>query len=853
MNSYLKPMLNKLLSTPSSTPPEGNIQRTRVAENQRSLLPLPKSYSDQFSGKKAISRGHIYRRPSRSHLEETFYDGRKLEDYGIDEKTEYYHRDFYGRVTYRKKDVVRYISPTDSTPKRLIVQATPDAYKNQPAGNWRRIKLAGKIPIVLKLSEWALPPTDKALTFWGFVGATLRIPIVAFAIMVLLALPVDKAWDDQDFQESYTEFPNYFWDYPQYARNALDMRPLQTQEQVQARDRESDKSLSYKMRLLRPRQLVVLQEDRWVLDTDPQSQKYIFISFTGEHFRPSRLGQDLSVLSEADRSRAIRDRQNMERIAQTQAIKAGLGAYWWEPDCCEPGEGDLHNADVYRMCDVIKGAQHVCAILPDLSMESKREWGSRVWTMPEALLSRSQDIYFCSTEDTEVLTKLQMTDAVWDDGDPDAGENQPTRLLAEHYSNVLSLSRLELFTVALEALSNKKRSEFSKADIAYALMGLLNHRVQLTGRETLFQGLARLSLANDSDRLVERMVCMFPDPERRRENGREQEDIFRHSIVPDQYGTQLFDIEPLCQVVGIGEDGEVILDGCRGVSIRWKAFPQVKYKRSSGFRKLMAELVLRSGAYLSALGLALIINYGISLAQVNLSSYDYVKAVALVVFGVLSILFSFLLALIAPVAVRRLYGGRVTESAPWLVGFEGVMPINELEKTIFGNCRERLTYEPSSTPFCDREPEERLGKEPRWVKNLGSLAEADRPPPLAKGHRFFTLVDTGTLTVSIFSAIRPPSVALICGREGGLLRTVLCHYERSNNCLYKETVMRMDSMTLNQAKQLSWIKLSLGKEMPRNASTLALPKIATSNGTPKVVFEKQLPDTPMEGVMPNSM
>ena len=46
-----------------------------------------------------------------------------------------------------------------------------------------------------------------------------------------------------------------------------------------------------------------------------------------------------------------------------------------------------------------------------------------------------------------------------------------------------------------------------------------------------------------------------------------------------------------------------------------------------------------------------------------------------------------------------------------------------------------------------------------------------------------------------------------------MLRTVLCHYERSNNCLYKETVMRMDSLTLNQAKTLSWIKLSLGNNM----------------------------------------
>ena len=168
----------------------------------------------------------------------------------------------------------------------------------------------------------------------------------------------------------------------------------------------------------------------------------------------------------------------------------------------------------------------------------------------------------------------------------------------------------------------------------------------------------------------------------------------------------------------------------------------------------------------------------------------------------------------APAAVRRLYGGKITESAPWLIGFEGVLPVQELEQLVFGNYLERLTYEPSSTPYCEREPYERLGREPLWVKESTSAHPTHAPPALKPGHRFFTLVDTGQLTISIFSAERPPSVALICGREGGMLRTLLCHYERSNNCLYRETVIRMDSTLLNRAQELSWIKLSLGRNMP---------------------------------------
>ena len=143
------------------------------------------------------------------------------------------------------------------------------------------------------------------------------------------------------------------------------------------------------------------------------------------------------------------------------------------------------------------------------------------------------------------------------------------------------------------------------------------------------------------------------------------------------------------------------------------------------------------------------------------------------------------------------------------------MPIRELEKLIFGNFGGMLTYEPSSTIFSERENEERIGKEPEWVTSSGLPPERKRPP---KGHRLFTLVDTGSLTVSIFSARRPPSVALIAGKEQGMLRAVLCHYERSNNCLYKETVMRVRSSILNRAKVLDWVKISMVNDDSINPS-----------------------------------
>ena len=132
--------------------------------------------------------------------------------------------------------------------------------------------------------------------------------------------------------------------------------------------------------------------------------------------------------------------------------------------------------------------------------------------------------------------------------------------------------------------------------------------------------------------------------------------------------------------------------------------------------------------------------------------------------------------------MRRLFGGAVLQTSPHLVGFEGVLPIRDLEKLMFGNYNGRLSYEASSTPFIlhHRHPERREGMEPPWIRHDPGKPDIGIPP----GQRLFTLVDTNNLAVSIFTAQRPPTVALICGREGGMLRTVLCSWRFSMDCLY---------------------------------------------------------------------
>ena len=146
------------------------------------------------------------------------------------------------------------------------------------------------------------------------------------------------------------------------------------------------------------------------------------------------------------------------------------------------------------------------------------------------------------------------------------------------------------------------------------------------------------------------------------------------------------------------------------------------------------------------------------------------------------------------------------------------MTLRETEKAIYGNYSGRLSYAPSSTIFSHslRHEKIRMGIEPRdaygdplgpdhWMKEQERLE-------IPKTHRLFTIVDTGDMTVSVIAAERPPAVALICGREGGMLRSLLCSWRFETNCLYRECVIRMRSSLEEQATPNDWLKISLASQ-----------------------------------------
>ena len=700
----------------------------------------------------------------------------------------------FSNLIWKYEDVDTYLSPSQYAPRPLVVQATDSVLHQNTGVTWKRSKARGNVPVALRMAEWAVGPDIR------WYNSAWRLPIVAIPLQLLLAFPGANApWEMDDIEDKYLDYIGYHWEWPKHAINPLDMRGgVDSPKKCKKPD-----TLSSKKRLLRPRQLVILRDGKWSVDSNPSPHlQYIFISWVWSAFST----QDGNGNDDGSRV------EKVCLMAEEMTRKAGLEAYWLDIKCNAPGtEPELLTADVYRMCDVIRGSKFVVVLLPDDVSSRMEEWGQRMWTLPEGLLApgdlrisvwRGKDDYQVRT-----MGKVEMTSEFW----KDKSDETPARVLAEHYAGTITLSRLELLSTAIEALSQRVTSRnYTGADMAYAFMGLLHYRIEPDKTDDLFQVVARLSLANDNDRLIERMVAMYPAP------SSDTPHLFEALGEMDDYQTHLWDIEPRCQVVGVGDQPyTVILNECRAVPIRWKRFPRMSYKRHDGMKKSIAQLAVRSGAYWIITGYSLAFTYApFFISGVNTSNNtdnnptNNTVNTSTFLWGIIVIFIGmgYLLAFLAPHAVLRLFGGRVQESAPHLLGLEGTMRIDQLEKMIFGDSQGRLTYEPSSTRFNsdNRDPRLRLGKEPDWIRDSGPPR-----PPIDSDHHVFMLVDTGNLTVSIFQARKPPTVALICGAEGGMLRAVLCSWRFANDCLYKETVIRVPTSTWEQTKLAGWLKVSL--------------------------------------------
>ena len=343
-----------------------------------------------------------------------------------------------------------------------------------------------------------------------------------------------------------------------------------------------------KKRLYRPRKLLVKFNNSWVVkdgDGLQTERPYIFISYTTNQSQRAKDASGRFIRLTQGASQRLKER------AEMVTEQNRLDAYWI--DFLRTPHQPEATDDVHRFCDVVRGCGQVCVLLAeDKDMrDSLATFGRRLWCLPECLLAPRHTVYFQGGGKSEMISIMQLPRRAWtcsyiNDGGvlvEGKGKEEEFRLLAEHFSGLLTLSRLELFSVALSAMRALDFFPFQNGDIEDVLMSLLRKRPFMDPTDSEQQAMARLCLLNDSDRIIERIICLLPSGD----------DYFTGWFsTNDFFGASLWDIELLCHVVGICNDEAIIIDGCHGISICWESIPRIQFRTRKRDAKPLCSIQL---------------------------------------------------------------------------------------------------------------------------------------------------------------------------------------------------------------------------------------------------------------------
>ena len=638
----------------------------------------------------------------------------------------------------------QYISSVTGELCLLKVQSTTLGGELPPAENWVRVNATSNAHPILRLAAW-VAGEGRHRTSLAFKALDWPMSIFkAILLSTVYGYIVGRGVDNdvimyrdrkpkQPIPDKYPEFLGRCRDYPRYAPSHVDASPAHSRTAIADGSITTTYVAKEQRRLYRPRKLYVKIDDSWiVMDGDgPQTElPYIFISYAANQFHRVEDASGRLVLTD-DASKRLKQR------AEAVTEQNGLEAFWI--DFLRAPQQPEATDDVHRFCDVVRGSEQVCVLLSEereLS-HSLAMFGKRLWCLPECLLAPKHVIYVQGGGKAETISIMQLPARAWtssyinDSGDLVKGKckKEEFRLLAEHFSGLLTLSRLELFSVALSAMRSLEFFPFQKGDIAYALMGLLRKRPCMDETDSEQRALARLCLSNDSDRILERIACILPFKDG---------DFSGWFSTSDSFGANLWDIEPLCQVAGICDDESIIIDGCHAISISWESIPRVRFStRKTGTRKLLLYTLLTAQlwalcifGFLAGWLWFLFLIWFIPIAYDDLPPYmTYI--IRLLFETALGIYL--LLSFIAPFCMRFVYCGPMVEVQPHLIGIEGTMPIEQLERLAFGSATKpgRLEYTAVSDSLCTRDPHTRKGAAP-----------IIDPATLPAGHRVFTLLDT---------------------------------------------------------------------------------------------------------------
>lgn len=204
---------------------------------------------------------------------------------------------------------------------------------------------------------------------------------------------------------------------------------------------------------------------------------------------------------------------------------------------------------------------------------------------------------------------------------------------------------------------------------------------------------------NDSDMLLERVICTLPKSPR--QDWHEMDDA---------YGCSLWDIYPKCQVAGIGEDDTVIIDGAYGTSIRWKSFHRIWSARRLTWKRWFAWKLLHTASTFLLIGIVLI-GLGFQENAPHTESVDTLFGEYSYTFGsngigntnigigIILLLFGLTGWIMAPRLLQIILRGKFWDTQAAVLGFEGYMNLPTIERCIFGGNFNRLSWSTNGSPL----------------------------------------------------------------------------------------------------------------------------------------------------------
>jgi hypothetical protein len=676
----------------------------------------------------------------------------------------------------------RYISPTTGLCRKLVVQSVNPKGPGEHAIE-DHADGSGKVALWLCSTN----PFRKGVgTFFKWIGKYLWFSFKLLWSLVLILVQIfywvdlgleDDMGEDSDLYNTgyYKPYRRLFWGQLWAARSS---------KEYSSRTRDGEEQ-NIPTHSLYPRLLMIREptRDEWSACIDPNT--IIHTKFTAVTYRAA----DMYTHGPNQES----EKEEFIQEVRVAVVRQDFNAYWLDLECVSE-DPDEKKRDLYCMADVYRGAEITLIMLNARGLggqgEAWKRWGERVWTFPEALLSQRLCYKFRDQTEIKSVSLHELANYAY------VGHKSEQAII-NSYGGRDPLERLERLTLLKSAIWRRGITPPTRAQIpsttapltgssgpyaadrVYALMGFFEHRIQPNDNDDELRALARLSMANDSDRIAERMVSLLPVTITQTECWYADDDV---------YSANLWDIVPEIQVAGITEKGALVLDGCKAACIRWKDFPGVSIDKPESVRRELVGVV----PYLA---------WPTIIA--GLAAWTTTETA-----GITLLLCGAVLLFLSPRLVVYSESGRVATPQPWLIGVKGILDIEQASIHLYGGGTKgkyrRLDFNPSGSEFAVPEQDLfRAGSEVQY-----SIAMKAEQLGLKAG-RTYTLIDTYSSTIYYFCADKPPTVCLFTGREGGLGRFVLC----SERCLgastelHKETVLRMPTEVSQRMELCGWVAL----------------------------------------------